>query len=343
MALLWIDSFDNYGTSTGNAPSPTGIIGRKYVTSQESILTIDSGQTIGYSLKLNTGTARLQTPVFNTTNKTLFVGFNFKLSGVSSNDVLFLFTNQSLVQTSFQGVNVRNRTGGELAIYRTGTQIGVTSGLGLTANTWHYLETKCYCDNSGAFELKLDGASILTGNADTQEGSVAYYNYITFLSPGVVDMHMDDLYICDGAGSINNDFLGKRKVVTLRPNGDDTTNWSISSGGNHYGGLDEEIEDDDTSYIETGTSNHKDLFNYENTSETTILGAMLTTDAKLTSTQGYALKHVVNSNGNELISSNQYVGEGYNSLSEIFEQDHDASANWTQSTINSAKFGVQVG
>ena len=32
MALLWIDGFDNYGTTIGGAPSPTGILNRKYAT-----------------------------------------------------------------------------------------------------------------------------------------------------------------------------------------------------------------------------------------------------------------------------------------------------------------------
>ena len=30
MALLWVDGFENYGTSTGSAPSPAGIMARKY-------------------------------------------------------------------------------------------------------------------------------------------------------------------------------------------------------------------------------------------------------------------------------------------------------------------------
>jgi hypothetical protein len=256
-----------------------------------------------------------------------------------------MFTNKSLeTDASFEGLNIRNRSGGDLAAYRTGTQLGVTTNLGLTVNTWHYLEAQCFCNTSGTFTLKIDNVSVLSLNANTQQSAtVNFYNIFVFYGVITAVTTVDNFYVCDGTGNINNDFLGPKKVVTIRPNGDSSSNWAVSTGGSNYTEIDEEVSDEDTTYIETDTSGDKALFDYEGIASGTINGLMVTTEARFSGTQGYGLKHVIDSNSNELVSSNMVAGEGYVSLTEVFEQDHDASANWTQSTINAAKFGVQVG
>ena len=48
MALLWIDGFENYGTTIGSMPLPGGIIGKKYTVGLEYQIDIQTGRDTGY-------------------------------------------------------------------------------------------------------------------------------------------------------------------------------------------------------------------------------------------------------------------------------------------------------
>ena len=63
MALLWIEGFEGFGTTTGAAPKPAGAMGRKYpFIAQEGSMDIETGRDGGYCIELAT-TAWFGTPV----------------------------------------------------------------------------------------------------------------------------------------------------------------------------------------------------------------------------------------------------------------------------------------
>ena len=107
---------------------------------------------------------------------------------------------------------------GSLAVKRgvtVGTELGRTAAGVFRFSVWNYLEIKVTFDNStGTVTLKLNGVEVLalTGKDTVQQTEVAW-NCMRWGGGG----YYDDVYICDGNGSQNNDFLGQIRVVALKP------------------------------------------------------------------------------------------------------------------------------
>ena len=110
-----------------------------------------------------------------------------------------------------------------------GTQTGTllaTSSQTLTPAAWAFLETKAtVADSGGSIQVRLDGASVLSFTGDTRNAGTAEIATIRFSSHFVGTgnrylLRLDDVYLCDTTGSLNNDLLGDVRVVTLRPTAD---------------------------------------------------------------------------------------------------------------------------
>ena len=115
-------------------------------------------------------------------------------------------------------------------------------------------------------------------------GSHTYHDRIGFFSnDGGAIPYFDDLYVCDGSGSVNNDFLGDVRVVTVRPNGaGGSTQWTPDSGSN-YARVNETISGEDSNYVEDGTSGHEDRYAYGDLSGVLgIKGLVICTDCRET-------------------------------------------------------------
>jgi hypothetical protein len=344
MSLLVIDGFDSYGTTTNTSPSPTGVLARKYTVQSESSIKVQAGRLSGRSIQLayltNIQSSRL------TTNPTFIFGGAFKLSAAVTVDLVIFLDGQS---TQGQGMKVTYLRGGELQVLRGSTAIATTTGLRLHPNRWYYLEFKVYChDTLGTYELRVGNVNVLSAtNVDTRVFTASGSDYHTsFRLPGANNqtVQWDDLYVCDGAGTVNNDFLGPLLVNTLRPDAiGDSSQWTPNAGSN-YQCVDEDQCDDDTSYVEEGTSAEKDLYGYSNLSSVTggIKGVQVTTDCKYVTADG-TLVTLVKSGSTESPDAGQAVGSTtYTSKRRVIEQDPATLAAWDVSGVNAAQFGVKL-
>lgn len=245
MALLWLDGFDSYGTGTSQVPGH--ILSWRYSGYNMALALIDpriSGNGRGFRASHYAYVATL--PL--TTDRTLIVGFGL-LSAQTNEGTLLKFNNGEDT-----GITVIFRaTMGELEFVRGSTFLGRTNGARLSADRWSYVEIKVYCDNAaGTLDVQVDGVNCLSlSGIDTQGITENYYDQVEFLngntgySPG-----WDDLYICDGSGITNNDFLGPCMIRTLRPSADgDDSDWTTQSGLDHYAMVDEVEVDEDTTYV----------------------------------------------------------------------------------------------
>ncbi len=349
MALLWLDSFDGYG-STG-AVTPTGALSRKYSTAGQITFTIVAGRDGGYAIRipygLNTNRYFLTPPL--TTDDTLIVSFAFKKSihMQHRHRLIQLFTG------SAEGMNITYEPGGGLAVWRDTSFLAATSDILIREGAWHYLQFKVVCDNApnGSYELKLGDTTVLSETGiDTRVGG-AYHDRVMF---GVgyqngtnYDYYVDDFSVCDSTGSENNDFLGNTKVVMINPNGDDTANWGIvQPGPNHFEAVNDATEaDDDTSYVEETTTNVTDLYDYEALPTLgDIKGIQINTDCRESDVQGHSLITPVESNSTQYDDSSQSVGStDYVTLVRVVETDPDTGNYWAEAGINAAKFGIKIG
>ncbi len=339
MALLWIEGFEGFGDTIAAAPSPAGIIGRKYpVINRESFMKVASGRN-GFALKIKDVTDHIQSPNL-TTDRWLTMGCAIKvLNSPIADTQLFAF-----YEGSNLGVNLKMNSDGTISVLRFSTVIGTTVN-SLSINTWYYIELQVYTDQSpnGSVELRVNEDVWFQNLAcDTQEGANDYH---TAFRVGVTDEEtlFDDIYLLDSTGSINNDFLGTRKVSAIRPNasGDDT-DWTPDSG-NNYDRVNEVELDEDISYVETGTTTNQDLYNYDPTvNVTSIDGIQIIVEVKATS-GSMELQNVTKSGATESTQScGTIISTDYGTCSTLRELNPDTSLPWTPAEIDAAQFGIKA-
>lgn len=342
MALLFIDGFDNYGTGTGLVPN--SILGWRYSgynmnTGLRDPRVPNNGRGINASHYMYVNTLPL------TTDRTLIVGFAL-MSGATNENELLKFNNG--LNSS---VTVYHRaTLGELEFYRSGsTFLGRTSGARLSNNRWSYIEIKIYIDNTaGTLDVQVDGANCLSlSGIDTQGITENFCDQIEFLNGNTGESpKFDDLYICDGSGAVNNDFLGPCYVRTLRPESDvvGEDDWTPQTPGDHYAMVDEVEVNEDTDYVESGTPGDQDLWEYEDTPAEmgVIFGIQICTDYRLTDAIPFDLQMPAKLNSTTSEGAAQRAGSTeYETFLRIMETDPEGNP-WTDDNLDATQFGVKV-
>ena len=121
-----------------------------------------------------------------------------------------------------------------------GTVLATGPGVGPAppTNTWIYVEWKTTIHPSaGTTEVVVNGQSVFaaTGlNTRATANSTANQVAIGRGDNSSIAVDYDDLYVCDGAGPANNDFLGDLRVQTLRPTAAGASSGLVLPGGTTY-------------------------------------------------------------------------------------------------------------
>ncbi len=340
MALLWVDGFESYGTSNGSAPSPTDIVGKQYTVGYESSMDIEEGRLgSGHSLEIGITADYIKTPIL-TTNDTIIIGFAFKIIDDGVQDLMYLYDGAT------EGVGLIF-SGGYLSVRRGSTLLEMAD-FHFSIGNWYWIELKVKCnDSTGTYELRV-GETVIASDTgvDTKAGSNNYHNRVQLgQGGGTKRTRYDDFYVCDGAGAVNNDFLGNVQVTTLFPSGAGfTTNFTPSAGAN-YTCVDEQLINEDTDYVESSTAAHKDTYAYDNVGALTdIKGLQIDTLCRETDVTSYSLKTPIRSNATDYDDSAQVIGTtDYTFKRRIAELDPNTSAAWLEAAVNAAEFGIKVG
>jgi hypothetical protein len=343
MALLWLDGFEGYGETIDGNPIPFGVLEGKYcpAVAPTTMLT-RAGRHGGFAIYYGASNNEIRTPHL-TTHDTMIAGCGFYRA---TNDDCAIMT---FVDTGLYGMWLRvKQESGELELIRGGTVIDTTSGLCIGVSNWHWIEMKIKCHNTlGEYEVRVGGETVLSATSvDTKYGTNDYHNAFSFRPVAAEAPMYDDLYICDGSGSINNDFLGDCKIVRIDPDGDDTANWGTSTpSANHYENVSEVSGDEDSSYIEEAASSTLDLFDYEAVASLGVIyGVQICTQCRESDATTHSLITPIESGGNQYDDSAQVVGTpGYITVVRVAGTDPDTSSLWTMSGLNAAKFGAKVG
>jgi len=340
--LLWIEGFEGFGTSVGSAPSPSGIMARKYSqVDTESAIDIEAGRFSGYSAQLVSTNQQIYAPNL-TVDSTVTIGVAVKFTFFGSGHTFIL-----LYDGATLGMNVRSQAAGELEVRLGTSSYATTSGLGLNTGIWYYIEFQVTCNNTtGSYELRVNGTTVLSDSGiDTQPGANAYHTRFS-LNGGVMQPYFDDLYFLDSTGSQNTDFLGNSRVEAIYPDGDSgTIEWTPSTGNTNYNLIDEATCDDDTEYVEDSTTNHTDLYDYGALQDITgsIFGLQINTQARITDASPYSLITPCHSGSTDSDNSAQSLSASYTAIRRIMELDPDTAAAWISSGVDAAQFGVKVG
>ena len=360
MALIWCDGFESYGIGDESDVSPDGILDAKYDTIEGAHEVESPGLSgHGHALECNSYDIKFKTPVL-TANNTLIVGIKI-LNGSAIHQtpryiascplMVFLDGGTTNIKLLLSGGNTLLVIDGDENVAGFSKDIISRKSTGsFDPVLFQYIEMKVVChDTNGSVEVRLNGAPLINvTNIQTKFGSNNYCD--SFMigdgSSNPMDyMHMDDLYICDGTGNKNNDFLGPIAIQTLYPDGDDTTEFETTGNGS-YGTHYEQVNYGealwDTDYIEDGTTGNKDIFTFNNaTYIDEVYGIIGWTVAENTGNSD-TYKMVCESGNTTEKSANITLNSGNVTSKFILENDPNTSNSWTLSSLNAIKFGLEI-
>lgn len=246
-------------------------------------------------------------------------------------------THENYAIFRFEGPDIRifNWSDG-IRVYRETTLLG-TGSAGLTKGL-HHIEAKVFSDASaGTVTVKIDGTTVLDLSGVNTGGSD-----ITTIRWGATSvLYRDNYYIAD-------DFQGELISVLCKPSSDDSVQFTPSTGSDNYAMIDEVVHDDDTTYVESSTVGHKDIYEYENIpSGYTVVGISLFTMAKKDDAGARVLQPIsVQDTTERDIGSAITLTTGYPATTGSANRTTlgvapDGTA-WSNSKFNDCKWGFEV-
>lgn len=308
-----------------------------------------AGRRSNPALHMNTQNASVSKTLDN--QQTWIIGFNFKCTNYPSSTCRFLeFNDGSTIQASLM-VNLS----GQLLAVRGGLSPGntlATSVNTLARDTNYYIEVKVKIANSGGtFEVKVNGISdgwINVSGADTCPNSNEYANTIKIDNISASwDTYYSDLYVCDGAGSSDNDFLGDCRVDTYLPDNNGTYSQftgSDSDSTDNYLLVDDTTPDGDTTYVQSSTVGQKDTYSFADMSHTpaTIFGVQAVACVKKDDAGARAVALLAKSGATEDTGASQNLSTSYAAYVKLWATDPNTGMRWTKTNFNAAEFGLKV-
>ena len=317
----------------------------------------------------NTGTARtgsrhwssnngaLTWPLGADEHATVIVGFGTLTqgSGVSegpTSDGLLLKGDGGTVTHLTIGTDAT----GKIEVRRGGTTVIATSAAPVitAANPgWHYVEVKATLhDTTGAVVVAVDGVEVINATGlDTKNGGTeAVFDAVTFVCNGTSTAFMarvDDVYICNGAGTSHNDLLGECRVRALYPSGDGTYSQFVGSDGdsvNNYALVDEASTASPSDYVGSGTVGHRDSYAITDLTETTasVFGVQVVATMSKSDTGVRTANIMVRSGGTDYDDTAATLNTGGVTMKKLYETDPATGVDWTRAGVSALEIGVKV-
>ena len=191
----------------------------------------------------------------------------------------------------------------------------------------------------------------LTGSGvNTQTTGNATQNGIKFIanSSGGQSYFIDDLYILNTSGSVNNTFLGECRILMALPNADSgsvSTNsqWTTSSGTVHNTRVNENPPDDDTTYVSSATAGQIDTYKFATVTPTgAVAGVQTTLCARKDDVGGRTICAEYRGGGANYDGANNFSpGSSYLMFRQIYEVDPATGLAWNGTGINAGEFGIK--
>ncbi|MCK5432473.1 MAG: hypothetical protein KAJ03_06995, partial [Gammaproteobacteria bacterium] len=209
MALLFFDGFENAAVANdltdGKWDNKAGTLTTTIVNTRFS-----SGRALELS-----GTDGVTKDITIANTETAYIGFALVVRSVTTTPQT-IFTFFQATAASGPQFYIRLNSARKLEFVRgapdTGTVLGTTT-LDFPDDVWRYVEVKLRVHATlGTLEVKINGAVDIT-ELTSQDTEHDAGTGVASLGPGgtgsgAVSYEIDDLYINDDTGSLNNDYLG---------------------------------------------------------------------------------------------------------------------------------------
>jgi len=223
--LLFMDGVDKYGSANSNATGVAALLtAGEWTTSTNTVTIVAPLSTTGNAANLANSTVL---------SKTLPASYGRLIGGFRFSSTLAGNVGVQFIDVATQQAGISINTAGTISVrngnFSAGTALG-TSAASITANTVHYLEWDITFGNSGAYQLWLDGVSILSGTGDTTATANNTASGIQLATAATGVMQADDLYLFDATGSINNAvLLTSPRIETQFPSADGAVQFAVGA------------------------------------------------------------------------------------------------------------------
>jgi hypothetical protein len=332
MAVVFIDGFDSYATSTDMGTDRWLV-----TTAPGSFVT---GRFGGQAVSLQRGSAGGGdiTALLPSALSALTVGVAFETTEMlTARSVMIFKNNTTTILTLFKTATntlqlVRGAT--------VNTNILAETSAFLVSGIWYYVEIELVRNAStGSVNFYINGSlngsgsSLNTGASDIDRVNLAVAN-------SGVNVWYDDLYVLDVATR-----LGEHRVETLRPTSDTAQiDFTPSTGTNHAALVDETVYNGDTDYNASGTVGHKDRYNMGDLSSTppTISAVQVNIFAKKDDATTRQIRSNLKSGATTANGATKTVLSTYQATADIYALDPNGSIAWTAAAVNALEAGVEV-
>lgn len=332
MTLLFHDGFDQY-----DAAADLSSFGGW--TSSGNTVTANARVGGGKTLRINGS----QTSVYNfaadQAGKTLYYGFAYMCEGNAGTSNILQIKDSGGVQCTLR----LNSTSSKLELF---TSSIVSSGSAvLSLDTWYYIEVKALVGNAGTFEVRVNESVDLSYSGDTQVRTTNSVTNLLFTAASVGSLfYIDDFYVLNSDGSVNNGYLGEQLSEIMAPNADSSIAWSRNTGASNYGAVDDAVgaPDEDTVYVYSSTVGAKDEYGLSDLSGVNnVAGVKLITRAQKDDANPLSLKTGIKSGSTDQ-QVTRALGVGYANFIDIFETSDGAGTAFTSTTVNSLLSTIEV-
>ena len=218
---------------------------------------------------------------------------------------------------------------------------------------WYYIEVKAKLhDTLGTIEVRVNGTTVYSAtNVDTKNGGTkTVFDHLRLstsnISPTRRINHMDDMYLLNGAGSVNNDFLGDIAIETLFPNGNGDVNNFLGSDGNSTDNylLVDDASEDYTDWAGGMAVGDKDLYNIQNPVRTLgpVYGAVITALVLNGDSGPRSLGLIAKKGTTQTTPTGVALTTTPSFQKLVIESDFDAGGQLTISDVNALQIGAEI-
>lgn len=364
MALIWFEGFEGLGVTEGpsNQDNIYDELRRQFAVFIEGATSkpyLRPGSLQGKALAFqNTNTF---TPTWisyglpsDITGTEVVIGFRYKTSSLFTSGIsdIMILWHESPAGTPQIRLRL-DSTSNTAAVFRGNTQLSISSGGVWTEDTWHYFELKILIagGTGGSYNLRIDDTSVTSGSGvNTLQSASLPVQFIQWNGYDAAsddtpakEAQIDDIYVIDTTGGINDDFLGSDTTVVFKaPTSDGTTNdFTPQTGVDNYAMVDENPAAA-ADYNDGATNGDIDEYGFDAVDQAGIYGVKVESHVQVdTEGRQRAFRHRCRSGATVGNGSDKAVADDVNEF-EIFEVDPNTSSLWVKADLNSAEFGVEV-
>lgn len=339
MALLFIDGFDD-GLSSSKWSFVSGMAFSA------------GGRTLNRAFfSDNSDSVLRRTVAIADYHATFVTGFALKIgSSYTACNMMGFYSDAVVTQHLAFGINNNNA----ITVYRgpCSTLLGTTANNVLTPNVYAYVEILAtLSDTVGVVTIRVDGVTVLnlTGIDTKNGGTNTLFETVSFNAtsgPPSTDFSIDDFYLLNGAGSVNNTFRGDCSVLTRYPDGNGNYSQGTNSGGtsvNNYTYVDEPTPNT-TDYVSFPTTGNKDTYTVQDVPAGTIYGVQQAMYAAKSDAGSRSMRNIQRIAGVDYTGVDQALGvtPTYAAKLDMIQVSPATGILWTAAEVNGAEFGTEA-